>query len=312
MTARWIAIIVLLSVCRTGTAADDAEIQAIPPRYQALFPLHQKMGKPLPDDWLATHKEAGQTYLQYVRSKPVRADKERRVLAILPFGEFTESQTKIADRTAEFMGDWFGLEMRKKKPIASNLVPSKARRLQPDTKNDQANVVYLLNEVVRPRLPDDAVAMLALTNFDLWPGNDVKFVFGQAAYRSRVGAWSMARFGNPDAGEHSYRLCLRRTIQVAVHETGHMFSMMHCPFYQCNMNGSNHLGEADRQPLALCPVCLAKLHYATGVDPETRFEKLAAFFEEEGFEAEQAFCKKSLAAWRAAVSATNAKPRPGR
>jgi archaemetzincin len=77
-----------------------------------------------------------------------------------------------------------------------------------------------------------------------------------------------------------------------------MFSMMHCTLYECNMCGSNHRAESDRRPLALCPHCLAKLCYASGADPEKRFERLIGFCKLGGLKPEQEFYEKSLAAIR--------------
>ena len=74
----------------------------------------------------------------------------------------------------------------------------------------------------------------------------------------------------------------------------HMFSMLHCTRHLCNMCGSNHLDEADRHPLWLCPHCLAKLCRATGADPRRRFRALIGFFDKVGFDEEAAFMRKSL------------------
>jgi archaemetzincin len=64
------------------------------------------------------------------------------------------------------------------------------------------------------------------------------------------------------------------------------------------MCGSNHLDEADRRPLWLCPHCLAKLCYATGMNPERRFEQLIVFSKANGFPKEREFYEQSLAAMR--------------
>ena len=146
---------------------------------------------------------------------------------------------------------------------------------------------------MRPRLPADACACLALTTSDLWPGEGWNFVFGQASTTDRVGVWSIARNGDPHGNTDSYRTCLRRTLKTASHETGHMFSMQHCTFYECNMCGSNSLVEADRQPLWLCPICLAKLCHATGADPTKRFDALIKFCKDHELKAEQEFYEKS-------------------
>jgi len=42
--------------------------------------------------------------------------------------------------------------------------------------------------------------------------------------------------------------------------------MLHGVFFNCLMNGSNHLAESDRRPLHLCPVDLRKLQWTLGFD----------------------------------------------
>ena len=98
----------------------------------------------------------------------------------------------------------------------------------------------------------------------------------------------------PKQDDDAFRLCLLRTIKVATHETGHMFSMQHCIQLECNMNGSNNLPESDRHPLEVCPNCLAKLCHATGAKPIARFEKLIEFCKANGLKQEQEFYEKSL------------------
>ena len=117
----------------------------------------------------------------------------------------------------------------------------------------------------------------------------------QGVISERVGVWSIARNGDPHGGDAEFRLCLLRTLKIASHETGHMFSMQHCTLYECNMCGSNNREEVDRHPLWLCPHCLAKLCHATGADPIQRFKDLAAFSKRVGLNAEQEFYEKSLA-----------------
>jgi archaemetzincin len=83
-------------------------------------------------------------------------------------------------------------------------------------------------------------------------------------------------------------------MKTGTHELGHMFSMYHCILYECNMCGSNHMEESDRRPVWLCPECLAKTCWATGVQPAARFRKLAEFCKKHGFTAEQEFYEKSV------------------
>ena len=136
--------------------------------------------------------------------------------------------------------------------------------------------------------------MLGLTATDLWAGEGWNFVFGQASLRERVGVWSINPNGNPAGNKEEFILCLRRTLQTAAHESGHMFSIYHCTAYECGMCGSNSRDESDRRPLYFCPECLGKVLWATRNDPVKRFRKLIDFCQENGLETESRFYEKSL------------------
>jgi len=287
------ALLGVCAGCAGGEGPGDAAM--LPAKFKKLLPLHTKLGKPLPGDWLDQHHESGQTFRQYVRARPVKPDNRRRVIYVQPLGDFNKTQRKILDRTAQFMGIYFQLPVKVREDLPLKLIPAAARRKHPSWGMDQILSTYVLHDVLKPRLPKDAVVFLALTTSDLWPGEGWNFVFGQASLRERVGVWSIYRNGDPEQSDDAFRLCLRRTLKTATHETGHMFSMKHCILYECNMCGSNHRVESDRRPLALCPHCLAKLCHATGADPEKRFEKLIAFCEANGLKAEQEFYEKLLA-----------------
>jgi archaemetzincin len=174
-----------------------------------------------------------------------------------------------------------------------SLIPERARRVHPSWGDKQILTPYVLDRLLKPRLPRDAVAYIAFTTSDLWPGRGWNFVFGQASLRDHVGVWSIYRNGDP---ERQFRLCLLRTMKTATHELGHVFSMYHCTLYQCNMCGSNHRAESDRRPIACCPECVAKIWYVTGCDPVARYRKLAAFCAEQGLADEAAFYRKSIEA----------------
>ncbi|MGQ9575593.1 MAG: archaemetzincin [Thermoguttaceae bacterium] len=256
------------------------------------------MGPPAPGDWLAQHPERGQTYQEYLRSDPVRPDRRRRVIYIQPLGDFTATQRKVIRLAGQYLEAYFDLPVLIRGELPLSLIPAKARRVHPTWGMPQILSTYVLDEVLAPRLPEDAVASIAFTSSDLWPGPGWNFVFGQASLEDRVGVWSLYRFGDPDESPQAYRLFLLRTLKVGTHETGHMFSMAHCVRYQCNMAGSNHLAEMDRRPAWLCPECLAKLCFATGAEPAKRFERLAAFCKANGLAREQEFFEKSLALLR--------------
>jgi len=275
---------------------DPSAAQKLTAVMEKLRSLHQKLGKPRPGDWLSAHREPGQTFKEYIRSPAITPRGKRHVIYIYPLGEFTPTQRKIITLTAEFMGDYFNLPVRVEKDLPLSLIPPSARRKHPSWGMNQILTGYVLEQVLAPRLPDDAAVALALTPSDLWPGEGWNFVFGEASLRDRVGVWSLYRNGDPDKSDADFRLCLLRTLKTATHETGHMFSMQHCTAYECNMCGSNNREESDRRPLWLCPECLAKVCWATGADPVERYKKLAAFCRAHGLAAEAEFYERSLQA----------------
>ena len=136
-------------------------------------------------------------------------------------------------------------------------------------------------------------------------------MFGQASLRERVGVWSIHRNGDPDKDAASFRICLLRTLKTATHETGHMFSMLHCTAYECNLCGSNHRAESDRRPLALCPECLAKVCWACRADPLERFGRLSAFCKAHGLKGEAATYDRAIRALGGTPPKAPAAPKDG-
>jgi archaemetzincin len=249
---------------------------------ERLRAFQRPLPAPGPADWLTHHPEAGQTFKEYVECEPVTALGKRRIIYIQPLGEFDETQKEIVRLTAEFMSRYFGLSVTIRRPLSLASAPPVARRFRSTLNTTQILTTWVLDCVLAPRLPDDAAAFIAFTTADLWPGEGWNFVFGQASLSERIGVWSLFRQGDPHEDRATFRLVLLRTLKIATHEAGHMFSMQHCTAYLCNMCGCNSREEADRNPLALCCECMAKLCWATGADPLERYRALSAFCGENG------------------------------
>lgn len=287
-----LAASVLASACGPSRSNDAAIRSAM----EAVRPLHEPLGEPKPDEWLAQFPEPEQTFDEYLGQSPVTPQGERHVLYVQPIGELSRGQRRIVALTAEFLGLCFGLPVQTLDDLPLGVVPESARRHRSDLGTVQIEAGYVTMQVLRPRLPADAAACIALTSADLWPGNEWNFVFGQASTRDRVGVWSLYRFGNPDTSQQAFRDCLLRTLKTACHETGHMFTILHCTRYHCCMQGSIGLRETDRLPLEFCPECMAKICWATKSDPATRFRRLAEFCRTNAMAAERLVYERSLAA----------------
>jgi archaemetzincin len=298
---RWFPISVSLAIAVTFAflagvnspthGADSPVLSQLRVAAEKIAPLHQKKQPPGADDWLTSHPERGQTFEQYRHTNPNRPTKIRTTLYVQPIGEFTVAQKQLVGDTAELLSRFYHVRTKVLDAIGLDVIPGEARRSSPD--GPQILTTYVLESVLKPKRPRDAVAVLGLTTADLWPGRGWNFVFGQASLSERVGVWSLARYGNLDRSEDEAPQFRRRMFKVAVHETGHMFGIAHCTAYECGMNGSNHLAEIDQRPFCFCPECVQKVWWACHADPLKRYRSLADFAKRHGLDAEAAFWQKS-------------------
>jgi archaemetzincin len=272
-----------------STSGDDT----VPLRSAAekLGPLHHQKQPPGLDDWLANHKEAGQTFEEYRRTNPNRPTRQRTTLYVQPIGQFSPLEKKLVGETADLLSRFYHVPTKVLSPLELDNIPASARRTQEG--EQQLLTSYLLEKVLKPKRPANAVAVLGLTTSDLWPGEGWNFLFGQASLSDRVGIWSVARFGKLEGSQAESQQFRRRTFMVALHETGHMLGISHCTAYECLMNGSNHLAEMDARPMALCPECVQKVWWACHVNAVKRYEALAEFGNQHGLETEAEFWTKS-------------------
>jgi archaemetzincin len=218
--------------------------------------LADPLPRPRPGDWLAEHDEPGQTFAEYLDTRPVRKNDKLATIYLCLVGDFTDPQRRILALTQDYLGLFFDSPVKVQRQIALASIPARARRTHPAWGDPQVLTGYILQEVLEPDRPADALAYLALTASDLWPGRGWNFVFGEANLRQRTGVWSIYRNGDPS---QDFKLCLRRTLGTASHELGHVLTIHHCTAFRCLTNGSNHQEERDARPLHPCPVCLRKL-----------------------------------------------------
>jgi archaemetzincin len=256
----------------------------------------QPIPEPGPSDWLANHPEAGQTFEQFVCSRPNRPDNHRSKIYLRPLGSFDGGEGASLDQMRRFTATFFMMEVVVLPPSGEAKHHITSRR-NPYTGQIQLLTSDILKLLVT-QVPEDAFALLGITMSDLYPDPSWNFVFGQASPRERVGVYSFARYDPRFYGEalsaRSHKLMLRRSCKVLAHETCHMFGIDHCVWYRCLMNGSNHLAESDARPLHLCPVDLRKLQWSVGFDVVKRYRLLRDFQRQAGFEDEAQWLDKRL------------------
>ncbi len=253
--------------------------------------------RPGRNDWLTWHREPGQTFDEYRDSGANRPDAERRFIYLLPLGGFDSDTAPDLAQIRDYVAAFYQMPVRLLPAYDPHDLEFKPRR-NPRSEGQQWLTTEILG-FLKTKLPVDAYCLLGVTMTDLYPEPSWNFVFGQASLEERVGVFSYARydpaFWGDERGERYRDVILQRGSKVLVHETAHMFGLWHCIHFECVVNGSNHMAETDRAPQHLCPICLRKLHHATGFDPVRRYRDLAGFYRRQKWYDELDFVNRQLA-----------------
>jgi len=242
---------------------------------------------PKSGDWLAEHKEPGQTFAEFAATQYNRPDNIRKKIYLQPLGAFNKDSSPPLETLRAYAHSFFAMDVEVLPPIPlKDEFTPRINRLTGKRQILSTDVLSFL----KARLPDDAFCILAVTMEDLYPDPKWNFVFGQASLTERTGVYSFARYDPSFYGEKRgsdyEKIILKRSCRILAHETGHMFGLQHCIFFRCILNGSNHLAESDSRPLYLCPVCLRKLQHSIGYDIVNRYKDLHIFYRKSGFNEE--------------------------
>jgi archaemetzincin len=106
--------------------------------------------------------------------------------------------------------------------------------------------------------PPDAAKLLAVTARDLFIPV-LTFVFGHAQLGGRAAVVSLARLR-----QEFYRLppdreiFLERAVKEALHESGHLFGLVHCADRTCAMSLSTGVRQIDGKSASFCGPCTAR------------------------------------------------------
>nr|XP_045015628.1 archaemetzincin-2 isoform X3 [Jaculus jaculus] len=200
---------------------------------------------------------------------------------------------------------FYGLTVKFLEPVSISATKC-SFRVNDHTQNLQIHAGHILT-FLKKKKPEDAFCVVGITMIDLYPRDSWNFVFGQASLTEGVGIFSFARYGKDfhsscykgtvtkakrtSSSEYSIfdnyyipeitSVLLLRSCKTLTHEIGHIFGLRHCQWLACLMQGSNHLEEADRRPLNLCPICLRKLQCALGFDVVERYKALLRWLDDE-------------------------------
>jgi archaemetzincin len=233
------------------------------------------------DEWLYRAPERGQTFSEFHRLEPPRISGKRKTIIIVPLLSSGSRGLPQAGKTAAFMRGFFGCEVRlgTSARIGKNLYDTRRKQYNADA------VLDMLSAMVTRKTE----AVLGMTEAELFQGK-LKNVAGISLLRGQAALISLARKNHGPKNLNGIRIA-----KDAAHELGHAVGIEHCLYFRCLMNGSNSLAESDRMPLALCPVCLAKVEWAFRLDITKRFRTLIGFYKRSGWKDAAEFQKKMLA-----------------
>lgn len=248
---------------------------------------------PQEGEWLYEHKEKGQTFEQFLESKPIKPIKSKDIIYLEPIGKFSKLQRQQIELTKEYLEIFFQLKIKVLKDIPNDIVPLSKRRTGFEN-NEQLLAGYILDSVLVTNKPKDAIVMMGITELDLFPSPQWNYVFGLASYKHKVGVTSIYRFQDGNLNHDNFDLCLTRLLKVSSHEIGHMFSLHHCIEANCVMNGTNNLSETDKNLIRLCSKCQRKLNHSIGYDNRKRLKELIVYFKKNKLNQEAIILEKDF------------------
>jgi len=237
------------------------------------------LSKPKPGDWLYAHVETGQSIEDFKKSNPLKPNQSAHTIYLVPIGNFNDLQLRQIEITRQFIEIFFQLKTIGLSGLNDNVVPAEAMRTGAENQV-QLQATHLRDSVVANKKPKDALAIMGITEKDLFPKQSWNFVFGLASYEKAVAVSSVYRLQRGSLTRENFNLSLIRLLKISTHEIGHMFGLKHCIVAACVMNGSNSLSEIDNSILRLCSNCQHKLSWSLDYDNERRLTALITFLKQ--------------------------------
>lgn len=224
--------------------------------------------EPVYGEWRYKHKERYQSVPSYKENKP----SGKKVIYLLPVGEFSPSQAKALQTTTAYVEIYYQVKTILLPPIPDTGIT---------TREHEGHTQLLAPEILSKvtKCPNDGLALMAFTAKDLYPKPDWNYVFGLGSYTHHVGVTSVFRLAQADDTTFN-----RRLAAISTHEIGHMLSISHCLHARCVMNGTNGLYETDVIPLRPCSECQQKLYHTLQYDNLHRLQQLSRFCQDHGWQ----------------------------
>lgn len=238
-----------------------------------------------------TFKDYDKSLTDFINSNPNRVDSTHKVVYLLPFGNMKPEIEKLIQSEVEYLEAFLQLEVRvldripyetlkKLSSIQTRMLPisdfdyySKMKGLIPNLR-EQIQANSFINIVMKKNKPKDAVAVLGITEHDIYNPN-YNFLFGTSELKDGVGLVSTFRL--IDYGRET-KYNIRKVVSKQI---VNMFSILNVKDFRCVLNYHNSINQLNQGKFDLSPRALEKLKFVIGFNYLKRFKDLSNFWRKE-------------------------------
>jgi archaemetzincin len=298
-------LMVASQICLCGEAKDtktEKPADVIRRVYAAMNAAEEKgferLGSVKSGTWRAENEEPPETVQQYRESTRIIPTPERYAIVLQPLEPLEAGRKVQVEALREFVEAFFQLPTRIAEPLNVEADAKKlklVRFIKADRYKSriQFDAGKILDDLLFEKIPNEAVIYVGLTNLDLF--YDGLGVLGLASLQGRVAVCSFYKFADKPWRDGMVKPEeLKNFCRLLSHEIGHTFSLGHCVFYRCAMNGCNSVLESESAPLYYCPVCREKLALNNAIDPVKRLRALENFYSRHGLREEASWVRQQL------------------
>lgn len=246
-----------------------------------LLPFHKRK----------TFKDYDLPLVEYTNAGINRPDSVRKVIYLLPLGEMDDEVHGILKKEVAYLSAFFQLEvkilpripfndLKKIEKVKTRMVhdyhsayESKTKGYNPNTL-EQIEANSLIAEYIVPYKPKDAVAVLGISDHDLYM-KGMNYIYGLSNLRNNTGLISTHRLKE---NEYTMRDNIRK---VVTKQIINIFSIANVKDFYCVSNYTNSVAELESTVLTLSPRALEKLKINIGFDYLKRFKDLEKFHKKE-------------------------------
>lgn len=261
--------------------------------------FYKKIQAPKKGDWLMNHKEFGQTFDEFSRSKPKLVSSPKVIyLMSLSYSETTLMNIDfILGLKMIAEAYFFGMKVKLIQKVYDLGKYKIKTKINSESKKIQICANQILSFIYKD-IPSNAYCMIAFTDQDLYleemeeqeeentdsQENEEKvdseekesishsFTFGLTYPKLSISIFSFARYdplfytndktsdSKNENMQKFFTILLKRSCRVLIKEISIMMNLKNCIYYDCAINGFSSMEEFDNKPFEVCPICLRKIY----------------------------------------------------